>query len=218
MSLRLSGTPGNEPENYGAEPFVRALPRITDLASGFPPMRRTGGKATLRSMHRIKEDEMKTILLATDGSPSAQKATDVAIELAGALDATLEIVSVWRTPAYDYGYVPLQYAPELDEAQREGATKAAAEAVAAAERAGVAVTSETRRGGAADTICAVADETGADMIVLGAHGWGTVKRLMFGSVSTAVLHHASCPVLVVRADPEEAERDAVGVTAAHSGS
>ena len=63
---------------------------------------------------------MKTILLATDGSPSAKKATDVAIELAGALDAVLRIVSVWRVPVYDYGYVPLQYAPELVDAQREG--------------------------------------------------------------------------------------------------
>lgn len=160
---------------------------------------------------------MKTILLATDGSPSAQKATGIAIELAGPLDAALRVVSVWHVPVYDYGYVPVQYSPELDEAQRDGAGRAAKQAVETATAAGVRATSEIRQGPAAVEICAAAEETGADMIVLGAHGWGVMKRAIFGSVSTAVLHHASCPVLVVRADPDEAEREQVGA-AAHSAS
>jgi nucleotide-binding universal stress UspA family protein len=180
-------------------------------------MHRPPAHVTLQSKLRGKEDEMKTILLATDGSPSAQKATDVAIELAGALDATLRILSVWRIPVYDYGYVPVQYAPELDEAQREGAAKVVAEAVAAAKAAGVRVTSEIRRGGASDEICAAAEETAADMIVLGAHGWGAMKRMLVGSVSTVVLHHAPCPVLVVRGDAEEKERALVGAGTTQSG-
>lgn len=163
---------------------------------------------------------MKTILLATDGSPSARKATGVAIELAGALHASLRIVSVWRTPVYDYGYVPLQYAPELDEAQREHAGGALEQAMTAATAAGVDASSELRQGDAADEICAAAEETGADMIVLGAHGWGAVKRILFGSVSTAVLHHGPCPVLVVRGEPgepEEPEPEAVGAETVRSG-
>ena len=159
---------------------------------------------------------MKTILLATDGSPSAQKATDVAIELAGALDALLRIVSVWNVPVYDYGYVPVQYAPELDEAQRDGATHAVEEAAAAAKAAGVRVTSEIHRGSAADEICGAAADAEADMIVLGAHGWSAMKRIFFGSVSTAVLHHAACPVLVVRGELEEHERHVVGAGTARS--
>jgi nucleotide-binding universal stress UspA family protein len=166
-------------------------------------MRSPPGQETLWPRPRGKEDEMKTILLATDGSPSAKKATDVAIELAGALDAVLRIISVWRVPVYDYGYVPLQYTPELVEAQEKGAGNAVEQAVAAAKAAGIAATSELRQGDASDEICAAAAETSADMIVLGAHGWGTVKRILFGSVSTAVLHHAPCPVLIVRGDPEE---------------
>ena len=156
---------------------------------------------------------MKTILLATDGSPPAKKATDTAVELAGALHAVLRIVSVWRVPVYDYGYVPLQYTPELVDAQRGGAEKAVEQAVAAAKAAGVDATSELRQGDASDEICAAAEETSADMIVLGAHGWGTVKRILFGSVSTAVLHHASCPVLVVRGEAEERAREIAGAGA-----
>ena len=159
---------------------------------------------------------MKTILLATDGSPSAQKATDSAIELAGALGAVLRIVSVWRVPVYDYGYVPMQYAPELVDAQRTGAESAIEQAVDAATSAGVTATFDLRQGVAADEVCAAAEEAGADMIVLGAHGWGAVKRILFGSVSTAVLHHASCPVLVVRGEAEERAREIAGAGATRS--
>jgi len=160
---------------------------------------------------------MKTILLATDGSPSAQKATGVAIELASATNAVLRIVSAWRIPVYEYGYVPAQYVPELVDAQREGAQSAVERAVDAATAAGVVATFELRQGDAADEICAAADEVKADMIVLGAHGWGAVRRLFFGSVSTSVLHRASCPVLVVRAEPEEQGRETVGAGTADSG-
>ena len=43
-------------------------------------------------------------------------------------------------------------------------------------------------------------------LVIGSHGWGAVKRAVFGSVSTGVLHHAACPVLVVRGRFVPAER------------
>jgi nucleotide-binding universal stress UspA family protein len=57
----------------------------------------------------------------------------------------------------------------------------------------------------------------ADVIVLGAHGWGALKRIVFGSVSTAVLHSAPCPVLVVRDEADEEEHELVGAAAAKSG-
>ena len=159
---------------------------------------------------------MKTILLATDGSPSAQKATDVAVELAGALGAMLRVVSVWRGPVYEYGYVPVPYAPQLDEVQRDGAARAAEHAVKIATTAGLTATADVRRGLAAEQICAAAEEIGPDMIALGAHGWGSMRRVVFGSVSTAVLHHASCPVLVVRGDRAQPERELVGSGTARS--
>jgi nucleotide-binding universal stress UspA family protein len=160
---------------------------------------------------------MKNILLATDGSPSAEKATDVAIELAGALDATLRIVAVWHFPTYDYGYAPIVYVPELGEAQRDGAEKAVAKAAARAKAAGVHATGGVSEGRAAEEICALAEADTPEMIVLGAHGWGGVKRVLFGSVSTAVLHHAVCPVLVVRGDVDQRDGELAGaaVQSAH---
>jgi nucleotide-binding universal stress UspA family protein len=161
---------------------------------------------------------METVLLATDGSTSARKATDVAIELAAALDASLRIVSVWRQPVYEYGYVPLVYTPDLALAQQEHAERAVDEAVTAAEAVGVIAAPDVRQGDACDEICAAAEEAGAGMIVLGAHGWGAVRRMLFGSVSSAVLHHASCPVLVVRGEAREDEREPAGSVTARSNS
>ena len=43
-----------------------------------------------------------------------------------------------------------------------------------------------------------AADTGAELIVVGSHGWGPLRRLVFGGVSTALLHEAPYPVLVAR--------------------
>jgi nucleotide-binding universal stress UspA family protein len=156
---------------------------------------------------------MNTILLATDGSPSAEAATNEAVELAWATGWRLRVVTVWRTPILTgYGYAPAAYAPELAEAEREHAATVAQQAVEAAAEAGIRGTWELREGDAAAEICEAAAETGAALIVVGAHGWGPVRRLVFGSVSTEVLHHAPCPVLVVRATevPVEAQTEKVG--------
>jgi nucleotide-binding universal stress UspA family protein len=154
---------------------------------------------------------MKTILLATDGSPSAQKATETALELAGATGWRLRVVSVWHTIVHAYGAVPMAYA-DISDAEREHARSVLEETIHLADAAGVRATAQLRKGDAVEEICAAAHESGAELIVLGAHGWGPLRRLLFGSVSSGVLHEASCPVLVVRGVTEAEER--VPVTAA----
>jgi nucleotide-binding universal stress UspA family protein len=145
---------------------------------------------------------MRTILLATDGSPSATLATRTAIELAQATGAPLHVVTAWSIPVSAYGYAPLLIVPEVEAAEREKAEQALARAVEQAEAAGVTATSALREGEPVHEICAAARETRASLVVVGAHGWGVVRRLVFGSVSTGVLHRAPCPVLVVRAGEE----------------
>jgi len=161
---------------------------------------------------------MKTILLATDGSPSAQLATDEAIEIAAATGWPLRIVTTWNRPIVTgYGYAAYPLPAELAKAEREHAQAVAAAAVTKAGEAGVSATFELREGLPAEEICAAAAETTSTLIVIGAHGWGAVKRLLFGSVSTHVMHAAHCPVLVVRAEEtpldSEPERAAAGVGA-----
>jgi nucleotide-binding universal stress UspA family protein len=147
---------------------------------------------------------MQTILLATDGSPSSENATDEAIDLATATGRTLRVVTVWNMPIVSgYGYAPYPLPRELADAEREHAHDVAAAAVAKAADAGIDATFELRTGLPAEEICAAAEESAASLIVIGAHGWGPVRRFLFGSVSTHVMHAAPCPVLVVRTEETE---------------
>jgi nucleotide-binding universal stress UspA family protein len=160
---------------------------------------------------------MKTILLATDGSPSAQLATDEAIELAKATGWPLRVVTVWNRPIpTGYGYAVYPLPADLAALEREHAHSIAVAAVAKAAEAGVTGTFELREGLPAEEVCAAAAETASTLIVIGAHGWGAVKRLLVGSVSTHVLHAAHCPVLIVRAEhtPAEEARSAGAVAGA----
>jgi nucleotide-binding universal stress UspA family protein len=142
---------------------------------------------------------VSTILLATDGSPSAEGATDEAVRLARATGWPLHVVVVWRTPpVVGYGYTPISPVHELSDAEKEAA-HAVADRVAVRSRAGGAETSvDVREGDAADEICAAAAEIDCEVIVIGSHGWGGFRRAVLGSVSNRVVHEAPCGVLVVR--------------------
>jgi len=144
----------------------------------------------------------KPILLATDGSPSAAEATLQAVELAKALEAPLVVISIDHPPslvggAY-YGYGELLV--EIREAEHHRIESVLDQVCAVASEAGVEC--EPVHGGedvqVPDQICRLAAARKARMIVIGAHGWNPVQRVFHGSVSTAVVHEARCPVLVVR--------------------
>jgi nucleotide-binding universal stress UspA family protein len=138
-------------------------------------------------------------MLATDGSPTAEKATEVAIDLARALDLELVILSVWDIAYTAVGLAPMPVPGEFAMAGEEEAQKIVDEAAARAEEAGVEARTVVVRGFPAEEICGAAKRFSPRFLVLGSHGWGAVKRALFGSVSTGVFHHAACPVLVVPA-------------------
>jgi nucleotide-binding universal stress UspA family protein len=146
---------------------------------------------------------MKPVMLATDGSPTAEKATETAIELAQMLDTELVIVTVWTLPYTATGFAPAPINGELAQLGEDEAKKLVLEAAARAEEAGVETRTLVLRGIPVEEICAAAATYTPRFLVVGSHGWGAFRRAVFGSVSTGVLHRAKCPVLVVRADPVE---------------
>jgi nucleotide-binding universal stress UspA family protein len=150
---------------------------------------------------------MKPVMLATDGSPTAEKATDAAIELARLLGTELVIVSVWDIVSGATGFGPIPVNGELAKLGEQEAGKVTASAAARAEEGGVETHSVLRRGFPVEAICSAAERYDPRFLVIGSHGWGAMKRALFGSVSTGVLHRATCPVLVVRGEP--AGREAV---------
>jgi nucleotide-binding universal stress UspA family protein len=146
---------------------------------------------------------MKPIVLATDGSPSAAEATMQAVELARALDAPLVAVGVEHVDVPSYGYYGYaNLVAELTKVEREHVDETLAQAKAVATEAGITCDVVHAIGPTAEAICTVARKWNAQMIVIGAHGWGAFGRIWHGSVSMAVTHEAHCPVLVVRGGPE----------------
>jgi len=142
---------------------------------------------------------MKPIVLATDGSPAAEVATTEAIELARATGMPLHVVVVWSTPTIAaFDYAGLTVVRELTEAEKDHAVSVAERTAGRARDAGVSVTADVHEGDPTQQICAAAAACDARMIVVGAHGWSVVKRLMLGSVSARLVHEAPCAVLVVR--------------------
>jgi nucleotide-binding universal stress UspA family protein len=138
---------------------------------------------------------MNPIILATDGSPSAADATRQAVELARSTGAKLFVVSVWHAGLTTYSPAAL---PESKRSAKEQACEAAQAAIEVARAAGIEAESFVLEGDAVERIRESAADTNAALLVVGSHGFGPVRRLVFGSVSTALLHHAPCPVLVVR--------------------
>jgi nucleotide-binding universal stress UspA family protein len=161
-----------------------------------------------RSQARNHEGEpMKPILLATDGSPSAEAATLEAIDLARAFGTTLVVASVAHLvlPAYGgyYGYGEI--AADLHNVETAHVAEVLTTTKARVEEAGIPCETIALDGPAAEEICRAAANVDARLVVIGAHGWGRLGRMIHGSVSTAVLHDAPCPVLVVHGIGEQAD-------------
>jgi nucleotide-binding universal stress UspA family protein len=145
---------------------------------------------------------MKPILLATDGSPSAEAATEEAIDLARAFGAPLVVVSVAHVvlPAgggyYGYGEI----VADLHLAEIKRVDRVLAETRARAQAAGLVCHTVALEGPTSAEICRTAGDQCPKLLVIGAHGWGRIGRLVHGSVSAGVLHEAPCPVLVVHGE------------------
>jgi len=145
--------------------------------------------------------EVGPILLATDGSPSAQEAQREAIRLARVLEVPLVAVSVAHVVPPAFGAAGFGYSSvvaELTRAEHERIESLLAEVGQAAEAEGVPCTTVSADGPVVEEICRQASECDAQLIVTGSHGWGAARRMLSGSVSSGLVHSAPCPVLVVR--------------------
>ncbi|BCA54921.1 putative Universal stress protein UspA [Nitrospira sp. KM1] len=131
---------------------------------------------------------IKRILIATDGSPSSTKAIQYIVKTFSAPSRTgrskpIAVSLVYTVPALEY--------PEIG----RSVVKTGA---ALFLKSGFAVQSTVRVGKPAVEILKAAQESKADLIVTGAKGLGAIRRMLLGSVSTRVVRHATCSVLVVR--------------------
>jgi len=136
------------------------------------------------------------ILLATDGSEDAVRATEAASDLAQKGGAELHVVHVWhdvRGFAHDFVKRELRrQGQEVLDGQVEKIRAAGGEVAKA----------HLRGGRTSNEIIALGDEIGAGLLVVGSRGMGTVQRILMGSQSEEIVHHARVPVLVLRGAQE----------------
>lgn len=145
------------------------------------------------------------ILLAVDGSACSDAAVAAVARRPWPAGSEIKLLfAVHSTVPYIPDPFLLHAAASMDSiAQQRQAADAVLERAAAALRAGsgtrdVPVTCLTVEGSPKEAIVDEAARWGADLIVVGSHGRGVVKRFLLGSVSHAVVLHAPCAVEVVR--------------------
>jgi nucleotide-binding universal stress UspA family protein len=153
---------------------------------------------------------MARVLVGVDGSELARRAALRAVDLLGPAPE-LTVVQVVRpvTPAMPMAEAAIMSGSAVHEEALTEANEALihdAEAVVAAiaEEVGGGAVGRVVTGDAGVELCRIADEEHFDVIVVGSHGSGFLRRVLLGSVSHHVLHHATCPVLVVRDADDEA--------------
>ena len=142
-----------------------------------------------------------SLVVRTDGSETAGKAVLQATELARQVGASVSLVSAYEPVSGNRLREEKREVPKDLEWMvnpREDVEATLKEAAESVERAGVKVDTFAREGDAADAILDVAEETNADLIVVGNKGMTGTKRFLLGSVPNKVSHHAPCSVLIIR--------------------
>ena len=143
---------------------------------------------------------VKTIAVGTDGSGTAGKAVDFAVDMAQRYGATVVFASAYRpvsetklTSERDAAPADVQWS--VNPSQEVDATLRAAEEIA--RERGVDFVSEARTGEPAEMLVEIAAEHDADVLIVGNQG---MHRRVLGSVPNSVSHKATCSVLIVKTD------------------
>ncbi|MEM7773136.1 MAG: universal stress protein [Cyanobacteria bacterium P01_A01_bin.37] len=173
---------------------------------------------------------LNKILVAIDQSPISQQAFDTALELAKALGASLTLVHVLdvidpdaperpTTLVNSYGVgldimLRRKYEHQWDEFVRhyEALLRQKEQQ---AEAVGVTASYLQPYGHPGQAICEAASVCNADLIIVGSHNRTGLKELVLGSVSSHVMHHAPCSVMVIHPGASHydvLDKDRVGIT------
>lgn len=179
-----------------------ALDRVLSKSRGpvlITPELHPASRARVLGRGETGDREGPAILVATDGSEVSRRAGEYAARLAGGLGAKLFVLYVVdENLTFHSG---IHYGEFVEMLSRDG-QEATGRVRALAEAAGAECEELIVLGRPDRTILAVAEEVGADPIVLGAEGMSKLQHTLIGSVSEEVLRHANRTVLVVGGHPE----------------
>lgn len=149
---------------------------------------------------------MRRIVVGVDGSDPSVAALRWAVALARVTGARLEAVTVTTTLPLAS---PMGAMRDIGPDAMEQATRAMEHTLEQVDHDDVEIDTSVQDGQASGVLLGTAE--GADVLVLGTHGYGAVGAALLGSVSRQVVTHAVCPTVLVPADPGQLQRFVVGV-------
>jgi len=135
------------------------------------------------------------MLVAVDGSESSKKAFDKSVFLAQKCNSKLYVVHVVLD--WEYGGDSAATFELIDELRAKG-SELLEQCKKQALQSSVQVETVLEQGDYAHEIIEVAKRKDCELIIMGSRGMSPIKELLLGSVTLKVMHHASCPVMVVR--------------------
>ena len=141
---------------------------------------------------------IQTITVGTDGSDTASKAVEFALDIAEKFGAKVVVASSYRPVSEDRLRKEQSEAPQDIQWSinpTEDVDNALRSVEEIARDRGLEVTSEARQGDPADVLCDIAEQHGADLLVVGNKG---MHRRVLGSVPNSVSHNAPCSVVIVK--------------------
>ena len=147
----------------------------------------------------MTETKNHSIVVGIDGSDASKAALAWAVDEARLRGSTVTAVHAWQLPAVAFeGYgtaaLPVLEPEDLEKAAEDTARDTVSEV--AGTDVSVPIVVSVRRGHPANQLVDASE--GAELLVVGSEGHGAFIGMLLGSVTTHVVHHAQCPVVVVR--------------------
>jgi len=140
----------------------------------------------------------KKILVGYDGSENAKRALARAVALSNEQGSSIRVVVAVSTVLTVYGPTAPYYPPGYpDQIMKEG-QKLLEAAMSTAKDAGRGVSGSVEDGHPSEIILRLAESERADLIVLGRRGISGIERFLLGGVSSSVVNHSKCDVLIVK--------------------
>ena len=133
------------------------------------------------------------ILLATDGSEDAAQATTAAVDIAKRSGSELHLIHVWHDV-----HTARAHAFVKRELRRQGRETLDEQVQRIGEMGGTVTRSHLREGRTFEEVIKLGDELDAGLLLVGSHGYRGLRRMLMGSQSEDIVHHADRPVLLVR--------------------
>ncbi|XP_021896202.1 universal stress protein A-like protein [Carica papaya] len=157
-------------------------------------------------MEEGKSGEGKKVMVAIDESECSHYALQWALDFLGDTIATSKLILLTVQPLVEFGYVyastygaaPVDLIASVQENQKKVALALLEKAKEICANRGVVAETITESGNPKDAICEAVEKLDIQLLIIGSHGKGAVQRVFLGSVSNYCVHHAKCPVLVVR--------------------